>query len=358
MSLKFQDAVSLTNLCTASNRLRGELPAELGDLLDLDHISLYDNMIGGNFHYRLKYLTELDFLAIESNRMTGKLPNWIGESWTELEYLALGDNKFTGPIPDLTGLDYLVELALDSNQFTGTVDAFNALPFIESLFLNDNQFDGWFGDETWEDLEFLSTIDISSNGLTGYVPDWIYSLETVDLHDNYLSNYTIPEVPNPYDSPMLFLSLYGNDITGPIPDSIGNLPALTHLDLSDNYLTGAIPENFYYLSNLEVLYLTDNELAVQSFPDLSASTYMRELGLGDCQLEGEIPIWVGANFADLSVLDLRDNSLSGTIPENLGYLEYIEYLLLNYNMLTGEVPDFSYCENLGKHQLIVDDCFC
>lgn len=303
-------------------------------------------MISGNFPLRMSYLAELDFVALESNRMEGKLPDWIGESWTQLEYLALGDNGFTGPIPDLTGLDYLVELALDNNKFTGSVDAFNALPFIESLFINDNQFEGWFGEETWADLENLVTIDVSSNMLSGFVPEWIYSLETVDLHDNFL-NTTISDVPYADNSPMLFLSVFGNDITGPIPYSIGDLPALKHLDLSDNYLTGAIPDEFFYLTNLEVLYLTDNDLDEQPFPDLSDSTFMRELGLGDCQLSGKIPDWVGESMTELSVLDLRDNALSGTIPDNLSYLENLEYLLLNYNKLTGDVPDFSFCAYLG-----------
>jgi Leucine-rich repeat (LRR) protein len=214
------------------------------------------------------------------------------------------------------------------------------------LFINDNNFTGSFGDDTWDGLDSLITIDISTNEMiTGYVPLWVYDLVSVDLHDNYL-NQTLPQIPNPANSPLQFFSVYGNDLRGPIPASLGDLRELTHLDLGDNYFTGTVPDEFFYLETLEKLYLTDNELFQQDFPDLSDSVYLTELGLGDAKLTGPIPEWVGARLLDLAVLDLRDNFLTGTIPINLSYLENLEILMVNYNDLEGVVPNFSQCEFL------------
>jgi hypothetical protein len=336
------------HLFTAANGLKGQLPDELGDLLDMENLSLFSNQITGTIPDRLKFAADLDFLNLQANLLSGRIPMWIN-GWKQMEFLGLGDNQFTGPVPDLTGLEYLLELALDRNQLTGSIDVFARIPFVESLLINNNNFTGFFGNDTWDGLDELKTIDMSSNEfITGYVPEWIYYLESVDLHDNYL-NMTLPDVLDPDKSPLTFFSVYGNDIIGRIPATLGDLPELVHLDLGDNYFTGQIPDEFFYLDNLEVLYLTDNLLGPQPFPDLSDSVYLTELGIGDSQLTGPIPEWVGGNLPDLAVLDLRDNDLTGTIPDNLSYLENLQILLLNYNRLDGEVPDFSFFRYLRTY---------
>ena len=56
-----------------------------------------------------------------------------------------------------------------------------------------------------------------------------------------------------------FLNLYENQLTGPIPQSIGNLDNLLRLDLHGNELTGPIPETIGDLIHLERLWIFENE---------------------------------------------------------------------------------------------------
>ena len=56
------------------------------------------------------------------------------------------------------------------------------------------------------------------------------------------------------------LALFGNELTGTIPEKLGDLSNLTSLSLRNNQLTGTIPSALGDLSNLQYLYLNDNEL--------------------------------------------------------------------------------------------------
>lgn len=114
----------------------------------------------------------------------------------------------------------------------------------------------------------VSSIDLSSKNLTGYIPSEIGAL-----------------------SFLTFLDLSENFLYGPLPHRITTLKNLTHLDLSSNNLNGSLPEA---LSNLT--YLTGT------------------LNLSFNEFSGEIPVSFGMFPAMLS-LDLRQNNLTGKIPE-------------------------------------------
>ena len=58
---------------------------------------------------------------------------------------------------------------------------------------------------------------------------------------------------------MLYLS--SNQLSGPIPASLGNLPKLATLYLSSNQLSGPIPASLGNLPKLATLYLAGNQLS-------------------------------------------------------------------------------------------------
>jgi len=55
--------------------------------------------------------------------------------------------------------------------------------------------------------------------------------------------------------------LTGNNMSGTIPQELGNLSNLRTLHLNDNFLIGTIPPEFRNLGNLRELLLSDNQLS-------------------------------------------------------------------------------------------------
>ena len=133
------------------------------------------------------------------------------------------------------------------------------------------------------------------------------------------------------------LSLFANMLAGPIPESIGNLTALTTLDLGYNQLTGPIPDSIGNLINLTSLNLEQNELSGDIPTEVGNLVNLTELKLGWNQLTGTIPDGIG-NLVNLTELWLHDNQLSGAIPATIGNLVNLTRLNAAYNDFTGAIP--------------------
>ena len=158
-------------------------------------------------------------------------------------------------------------------------------------------------------------LDLALNELTGEIPEEL----------GQLTNLTS-------------LDLNRNELTGEIPEELGQLTNLTSLDLNRNELTGEIPEELSQLTNLTVLYLHINELTGEIPEELSQLTNLTVLHLGFNALTGEIPEELG-QLTNLTSLDLGLNELTGEIPEELAQLTNLEVLWLGNNGLTGEIPE-------------------
>ena len=116
---------------------------------------------------------------------------------------------------------------------------------------------------------------------------------------------------------VIHLMLYRNRLTGVIPPEIGNLRALTLLNLGFNLLTGSIP------------------------PEIGHLTALTHLNLRCNLLTGGIPLELG-NLCSLTILELRSNQLTGAIPIQLGRLKDLDCLSLSGNQLTDQMMDFKF----------------
>lgn len=79
------------------------------------------------------------------------------------------------------------------------------------------------------------------------------------------------------------------------------------------------------------------------------STHLKILGLGDNDLSGELPNSIVNLSASLDRLELFQNYIYGSIPQEIGKLMYMTLLSLSRNMLTGSIPE-SVCKlsKLGR----------
>ena len=178
----------------------------------------------------------------------------------------------------------------------------------------------------------LKVFDVSTNNLTGQIPNLTFSsaLSTLSLNDNNLTG-TIPEFDS---SPALVsLDLGYNNLTGTIPKFDSN-PALVNLDLGYNQLSGSIPD-FMHSAKLKAINVGGNQLSgtIPSFklPDL---TYLQ---LNDNKFTNGIPSF--SNAPQLLTINLANNTLTNGIPSFS--LPNLQTLMLNNNQLSSNIPNFN-----------------
>ena len=124
-------------------QLSGPIPSELGNLANLEFLSLRDNQLSGRIPSELGNLANLQALSLDSNQLSGSIPLELG-NLDNLQALELHDNQLSGPIPsELGDLDNLELLYLDSNQLSGSIPSeLGNLANLRALSLGNNQFSG------------------------------------------------------------------------------------------------------------------------------------------------------------------------------------------------------------------------
>lgn len=201
----------VTGLDLRSNGLSGELPTELGDLVELKSLMLGQNPISGQIPRSVGQLRNLEVLRIGQADLSGEIPSSLG-NLSNLQTLRLDRNRLSGPIPSSLGnLVSLEELSLHVNSLSGEIP------------------------ESMGQLVNLVSLTLRYNRLTGSIPPELGNLSS--LREMYLS---------------------GNQLDGSIPPELGNLVVLENLRLWNNRLSGSIPPELGRLSNLQFLILNDN----------------------------------------------------------------------------------------------------
>ena len=84
----------VTQLWLNGNRLKGELPAELGSLLSLAELDLSNNQLSGEIPAELGGLPSLRRLDLANNQLSGEIPAELGN----ISNLSLDGNRLTGRV--------------------------------------------------------------------------------------------------------------------------------------------------------------------------------------------------------------------------------------------------------------------
>ncbi len=111
---------------------------------------------------------------------------------------------------------------------------------------------------------------------------------------------------------------------------------------SDNWVTDAPLGEWYGVrvdsnGRVEALELRDNSLRGAIPPEIGDLAALEHLSLGDNRLAGAIPAEIG-NLERLVELALTGNRLNGVIPPEIGNLTVLEHLFIGHNHLSGRIP--------------------
>ena len=329
---------NLEELDLGQNQLIGFIPPELSNLSKLWDLFFYSNQLTGSIPPELGNLTNLRYLNLGENQLTGTIPAELG-NLANLRVLGLGDNHLTGPIPaELENLASIITLNLHTNQLTGTIPTELAnLATLTYLYLFSNQLTGTIPTEL-ANLPNLQNLYLNTNQLTGTIPAELGNLNNLQvlyLYENQLTGTIPAELGNP--TTLEIIDLHSNQLTGPIPAELGNLMNMTYLTLHTNDLTGTIPAELGNLTNLTNLYLYSNQLTGPIPAELGNLTNLKALFLHENRLTGTIPAELG-NLTNLEILLLQYNQLTGTIPVEVGNLAKLQVIDLRSNMLSGPIP--------------------
>ena len=425
---------SMRRLHLHYNDLSGPIPPELGNLTAMYEMILSNNHLTGPVPPELGNLANLRSLWLEGNELTGSVPPELG-ALSQLETLALSGNLLTGSIPStFEGLDNLLGLGCRSTlglcvpatdefrkwvqemrargrfaypvevTFCDEIDRQALESFYEATggphwtrsdgWLEDGNLDLWQGVQT-DSIGRVSGLDLSSNGLSGQVPEAVrllagmtslriqdnalvgrlplsladVRLQEFDYEDTSLCvaedaefrqwlngiprhNGTGVQCP-PLTQREILEHLYRNTegpkwvqkagwLTdaplaawhGVHTDADGRVVALS---LRRNRLRGGIPVELGELTELSSLSLGGNALSGSIPQELAELEHLDSLDLAWNDLAGSIPTELG-RLSELRVLDLQGNRLSGSIPRELGELDRLEWLHLSSNRLSGSVP--------------------
>ena len=135
---------NVTGLYLTRNLLKGEIPAELGDLSNLTALYLNTNQLTGAIPPELGKLSSLTSLYLNGNhQLTGPIPPELGKLFN-LTLLYLNGNRLTGGIPpELGDLSNLTSLYLNGNRLTGAIPPeLGDLSKLARLILTANQLTG------------------------------------------------------------------------------------------------------------------------------------------------------------------------------------------------------------------------
>jgi Leucine-rich repeat (LRR) protein len=146
------------------------------------------------------------------------------------------------------------------------------------------------------------------------------------------------------------INLTANNVSGPLPASIGNLSQLRNLMLGQNLITGSIPTEIGNIATLVGINLDDNQLTGPLPASMGNLANLVYISLGGNQFTGNIPTQFG-NLASIQSIYLWNNQLEGNLPPQLGNLSTLERFHAQGNKLTGAVP--SEFNNLDALQELV-----
>ncbi|KAB5518991.1 hypothetical protein DKX38_023310 [Salix brachista] len=359
--------LNLNILSLSENRLSGPLPQELGNLSKLAHL------LTGRLPESFANLTSLHGFTVSGNKLSGQIPPFIAKFTNLISLcpeLAMNEENQQIKSPQEPSADeavptlpmdalkaIIVNLGLPepltSRNYCSQTDD-RSISFecgcnesttnsrhITSLVTNGIRLSGQI-DERLSELTHLNKMYVAT-----YLFDGLNYLNS-DLSDNQLHG-TIPESLGKLNR-LKFLNLESNQLSGQIPPTLGNLEALETLVLSMNFLNDSIPQSLGSLKNLTTLSLSQNRLSGPLPRELGNLSKLEDLSLYSNNLTGRLPDSF-VNLKSLLSFIVSGNKLSGEIPPFIANFTNLTYLYLMGNDFKGELPPAIF--NLSRLRILL-----
>ncbi|GMJ10029.1 receptor like protein 9 [Hibiscus trionum] len=281
----------------------------------------------------------LTWVDISHSMLNGALPSWLLENNTDLKFLSLRNNSFTGKLEPLPQhpISAMVHMDVSYNYIDGHLpkDFGTILPNLEYLNLSYNFFEGELPPSIGA-MRNLSMLDLSFNNLSGEVPKALVEnctdlvrlmLDNNNFHGEFFSNHF--NLSN-----IRVLNLGNNEFTGSLITKREFYSGMIVFDVSNNNMTGKIPHGI----DASVLLLQNNSFQGQI--PCEAFHNAQVIDISHNFLSGPIPSCLSTdNFAQVLLLNLRNNRLSGNIPPLLSLLpSVLKFILLGHNLFSGLIP--------------------
>ncbi|XP_021834161.1 receptor-like protein 12 [Prunus avium] len=399
----FRNLTQLQNLDLSYNQLQAENLNWLGNLTQLQNLDLaYNQLQAENLNW-LPALSSLTDLDLSGNNLStvfdwpeavlNKLPKLVDlhlmscslpppptpilsitlsktNSSTSLAHVSLRNNHLTSPI-FLWLSNYstsLFTLGLSNNNLTDLIPDFNGnMSSLEYLDLSDNQIEG-ANPNSFARLCNLRTLQLQTNHLSGQLSKFVQLLPRCaqnSLEELYLSENVLAGSLNNLTSfsSLQFLDLHANQLSGKIPESIGQMSQLQYIDFSINSLKGVVSEtHFSKLSKLIFLDLSSNSLVLNFHSDwvppfqldyinlasckvgpvfpkwLQTQKHTSKLDISNAGISDILPSWFWSNFHNADVINLSQNLIRGIFTNLTVEFTYNLELHLSSNQIEGPFP--------------------
>ncbi|XP_050157603.1 receptor-like protein EIX2 [Malus sylvestris] len=219
----------------------------------------------------------------------------------------------------------LVDLYLSFNHLTGSIpNVFGNMSSLAHVDLYDNQLEG-AEPHSFSTLCSLQSLDLSGNNLSGQFSRFVQilptcaqnSLESLRLYGNQLAG-PLPDFTNFLSLKELYIPY--NQLSGRIPESIGQMSKLELIDLGMNALEGLISEShFSELSKLSYLDLSSNSLVLNFQSNWTPPFQLDYISLGSCKMGPYFPKWLqtqneysSLNISNAGIVDILPSWFWGT----------------------------------------------
>ncbi|KAI3942265.1 hypothetical protein MKW92_006432 [Papaver armeniacum] len=321
----------------------------------------------------------------EGSSLVGRLSSWRGKNccnWKGIhcsnDTLRVIKVDLRNPKPDnfMRNLySDVISISYNNFDYSKIHNQFFKLKSLVYLNLSNSMFSSPIKNQ-FANLSTLQYLDLSCSSVIFDFSSFSYSILTLEGSYNYTSSYLTTSHVSSTDISWLrglinlkVLSLTGVDLsvassvlsTNSV-EPISVLSNLRELSLSSCSISGPFPlHEFHNLSHLSHLRMDSNPLSSPIPIQLANFTSLTVLDLNNCQLQGSMPYLPQLQYLDVSVnndliVDLVHifNYLNGYIPHSISNLRNLQALNLIQNGLHGPMPK-SICEISSLAILLVRD---